>query len=282
MNKKNDKAFWKKITRKYRLAMFEQDTLNEVYTTFVTRLKAGALIFLICFGVCALTLSLIFFTPARRLVPGYPSRMMSEQIRYNAVMTDSLLAEIAKRDEYLLLIRKAISGEVIEDSSQTPNEEFTHVELEPVSDDSLFNSLIGPEKYKFSYQIDGGDELSGITFFSPVRGLITNRFNASPGHFGTDIVGTVNTPVSTVLDGTVIFAEWSVTTGYVVQIQHANNMISIYKHNSEALVKPGDRVLAGDIIAMMGNEGEYSTGPHLHFELWHNGSPLDPEKYIQF
>lgn len=281
MAEKKEK-FFKRITRKYRLAISDRQTLKEVFSMPVTKLKGwlfGILFFLM---VCSIVVASLFFTPLKYLVPGYPSKQVSELIMYNAVMADSLVKEINRRDEYLMLIRKVISGEIIDDSVQVVNKEFSGVHLEPISGDSIFDELIGPEKYRFSYRASDDDVLSKMNFFSPVRGLITNRFNASPGHFGTDIVGTTKTHIAAVLDGTVIFAEWSITTGYVVSIQHENNLISIYKHNSEVLVKPGEQVRAGDIIAIMGDEGEYSTGPHLHFELWHKGTPLDPEQYVIF
>lgn len=274
--------FLKRITRQYRLAISDRQNFNEVFSMPVTKLKGWLLGILLFIVICTLIVISMFYTPLKYLVPGYPSKQVSEMIKYNAVMTDSLIDEIKRRDDYLLLIRKVISGETIDDSIQVVDDEYTAMKLEPVSSDSIFDELIGPEKYRFSYSASTGDELSKVNFFSPVRGLITNRFNASPGHFGTDIVGTTKTHIASILDGTVIFYEWSITTGYVVCIQHDNNLISIYKHNSEVLVKTGDHVRAGDIIAIMGDEGEYSTGPHLHFELWHNGTPLDPEKYITF
>ena len=112
--------------------------------------------------------------------------------------------------------------------------------------------------------------------------MVTNSFNAGENHFGTDIVAAPNEVVKAAMDGTVILATWTVETGYVLQIQHDNNLISIYKHNAELLKKVGNVVRAGDAIAIIGNSGELTTGPHLHFELWHNGTPVDPEQYIVF
>ncbi|MCF8360109.1 MAG: M23 family metallopeptidase [Prolixibacteraceae bacterium] len=278
----NSEHFFKRITRKYRLTIFDEQSLNEVFSMPMSKLKGWLLVILFCMLMCGGTVTLLFYTPLKHLVPGYPSKEVSQKIRYTALMTDSLLNEIERRDEYLLLIRKAISGEVVGDTQTDGVESFSGVTLEPVSGDSIFDELIGPEKYRFTYRVSSGDELSRLNFFSPVRGMVTNRFNASPGHFGTDIVGTTQAHIASVLDGTVIFSEWSITTGYVVGIQHENNLVSIYKHNSEVLVSPGEQVRAGDVIAFMGNEGEYSTGPHLHFELWHGGTPLDPEQYIAF
>ena len=124
---------------------------------------------------------------------------------------------------------------------------------------------------------------TGFTFFTPITGIITNHFNLEEGHYGVDIVAESNQTIKAVLEGTVIFAEWTLETGYVIEIQHGNNIISVYKHNAELLKDIGTVVRAGETISIIGNSGElYTSGPHLHFELWHNGKPIDPEKYIIF
>jgi murein DD-endopeptidase MepM/ murein hydrolase activator NlpD len=124
--------------------------------------------------------------------------------------------------------------------------------------------------------------IANIHFFTPLRGLITNKFNQKNDHLAVDVVGQQNARISSVLDGTVFFSGWTMETGYSIYIQHENNIISAYKHNAELLKEVGDKVKAGDVIAIMGNSGELTTGPHLHFELWYNGTALDPETYIDF
>ena len=112
--------------------------------------------------------------------------------------------------------------------------------------------------------------------------MITNKFDLKTEHFAVDVVGRQNSRISSVLDGTVIFSGWTMDTGYSIYIQHENNLVSVYKHNAELLKDIGEKVKAGDAIAIMGNTGELTTGPHLHFELWHNGTALNPETYIDF
>jgi murein DD-endopeptidase MepM/ murein hydrolase activator NlpD len=124
--------------------------------------------------------------------------------------------------------------------------------------------------------------LGNLHFYLPIKGLITNKFDTSKGHLGIDLVSQPNTRVSAVLGGTVLFAGWTLDTGYVIYIQHVNNLVSAYKHNAALLKKVGDKVNGGEAIAIIGNTGEYTTGPHLHFELWHEGKPIDPEQYIVF
>lgn len=277
------KSFLKRASKKYRLSIIDNFNYNEVFSMNISKLKFWSYNLLIFILGAALAILLFFYTPIKRTVPGYPSQELSKMMVYHSLMVDSLAVEIQKRDTYLQNIRKVISGGVVEDTT-FKNNEAVSVELKNVQSDSIFNELVGPDKYKFSYlqNQDQNKMLSELNFFIPVKGVVVNRFYAAQGHFGTDIVAKENSNISAILDGTVVFAEWSVATGYVVQIQHSNNIISIYKHNSDITVKPGDRVNAGDVIAIMGNEGKYSTGPHLHVELWHNGMPVDPEAYINF
>jgi murein DD-endopeptidase MepM/ murein hydrolase activator NlpD len=277
------KSFFKRASKKYRLTITDNFNYNEVFSMNISKLKFWSYNFLIFILGAAIAVLLFFYTPIKRTVPGYPSQDLSKMMVYHSLMLDSLSVEIQKRDTYLQNIRKVISGGIVEDTTFENNEPVS-VELKNVQSDSIFNELVGPDKYKFSYlqNPEQNKTLSELNFFTPVQGVVVNRFYAAPGHFGTDIVAEENSNISAILDGTVVFAEWSVATGYVVQIQHSNNIISIYKHNSDITVKSGERVNAGDVIAIMGNEGKYSTGPHLHIELWHNGMPVDPEAYINF
>lgn len=279
------KSVLKKAFRKYRLSVTDPQNFTEMFSMSVSKAKFWGYNTLVFILGIAVALSVLFYSPLKQLVPGYPSASISKAIMYHSIMIDSLSNEIQKRDAYLENIRQVISGGLVHDTiSRNEDSRVQAAHLQPIRDDSIFNALIGPDKYKFSYMNSPGASVSAneMNFFTPVEGYVINRFNAAPGHYGTDIVAKDFSQIYAVLDGTVVFAEWSVTTGYVVQIQHANNFISIYKHNSEIAVKPGERVKAGDVIAIIGDEGMYSTGPHLHIELWQNGIPLDPEAYINF
>jgi murein DD-endopeptidase MepM/ murein hydrolase activator NlpD len=157
--------------------------------------------------------------------------------------------------------------------------EFRSFNADSVFQDKLLEERLGLSITKNSKRLPS---IENIHFFTPLRGMITNKFNTKTDHLAIDIVGTVNARISNVLDGTVIFAGWTMDTGHSIYIQHESNIISAYKHNAELLKSVGDRVKAGEVIAIMGNSGELTTGPHLHFELWHNGTALDPETYIDF
>jgi murein DD-endopeptidase MepM/ murein hydrolase activator NlpD len=276
--------FVQKLLKDYRLSIYDNSNLTEVYTSAVSRLSIWVILLFISLVSVSITLILLFYTPLKRSIPGYPSRHMSEMIQYNSIMVDSLHDEINKRDNYLQKIQKVIMGEVVEDTVSNTERIVDRIEMEPMRNDSIFETLIEPDGGNISSKSRGNQEisLSKIKFNIPVKGTVTNKFMASPGHFGTDIVAAKNSKITAALDGTVIFAEWSISTGYVIHIQHGNNLVSVYKHNSDVKVKQGERVRAGDFIAIMGNEGELSSGPHLHFELWHNGKPVNPEQFIKF
>jgi hypothetical protein len=278
------REFLDKLLKDYRLSIYDNNNLTEVYSSTVSRLSVWVILLFISLISVSITLILLFYTPLKRSVPGYPSKHLSEMIHYNSYMVDSLNDEISKRDNYLQKIKSVIRGEIIEDTVSNTEGKTSEVKMSPMKNDKMFDDLISTDKQissnpktESAYEI-----LSKIKFLPPVKGIVTNKFNASPGHFGTDLVGSKNSRISATLAGTVIFAEWTISTGYVVELQHENNLVSIYKHNSDVLVKPGERVEAGKVIAIMGNEGELSTGPHLHFELWYNGNPIDAEKYIHF
>ena len=120
------------------------------------------------------------------------------------------------------------------------------------------------------------------SFFSPLAGIISAPYDPKIAHYGVDVVSKKNEPIKSVADGTVILASWTQDAGYVIAVQHRSNVISVYKHNSSLLKKMGEFVSAGDVIAIIGNTGELTTGPHLHFELWYNGNPMDPEEFVSF
>jgi hypothetical protein len=282
MTKKKQSGFARFI-KNYRVSVFDNDSLTEKRSFKLSKFKLWFFAVLYFIVVASVVSVAFFYTPLKNVIPGYPTLEVRNKIINNAIMVDSLFAEIEMRDKYLQKIQTVISGGVIEDDDRKATQ-FSDVDLKPMDSDSIFENLIVPDKYKFSnisLNIGMVDE-PFINFISPVSGVIVNRFDASPGHFGTDIVASENSPILAIYDGTVVFAEWSVSTGYVVQIQHDYNMISIYKHNSDIMVRTGDKVKAGDLIAIMGGEGEYSTGPHLHFELWQNGVPLNAEQFINF
>lgn len=270
----------------YRIVIFNDLNLHIIKQfRFNARTFVLGLVAAIVSIIVAVTI-LIAFTPLREYIPGYPSGKLRQELIQNALVTDSLEQKISLYDRYFKDMRAMLSGEntldtvTRRDSIVRPN---LH-DLRRINQDSLFKDELDHEQ--FNLKLGPGSSrkggLASLLFFPPLKGLVTGKQDITSGHYGVDIVSKQNSRISSALDGTVLFSEWTMETGYVIMIQHDQNIVTCYKHNSELLKKQGDKVKAGEVIAIMGNTGKETTGPHLHFELWVNGSPINPEDYISF
>ena len=270
----------------YRLIIYNDSTIQTVWSIKLTPIKVLTLGSLGAILLILFTTTIIAYTPLRENIPGYPSAEVRQQIIHNYVLVDSLENEIKIRDSYFDKIKTLFQGvtPAEESASNDPELKVAEATFDKFNADSVFKDKLLEEKLNLSIQQNKKrlPSIANIHFFTPLRGMITNRFNPKTDHLAVDIVGKQNARISNVLDGTVIFSGWTMDTGYSIFIQHESNIISAYKHNAELLKEVGDKVKAGDVIAIMGNSGELTTGPHLHFELWHNGTALDPETYIDF
>jgi len=243
------------------------------------------LVFAVVFIIIGVTV-LIAFTPLREYIPGYPTGKMRQMLIRNVLIVDSLDLEIQRRDKYFNDFRVMLAGETPSDTavkhSALPRPD--QVQFKKYDHDSLFKDEIAQEQTNLG--INSGSVtrggVAGLLFFPPINGMITGKYDLSNGHFGVDIVGKLNARISAALDGTVIFAGWTIDTGYVIYLQHDQNLVTVYRHNAELLKIQGDKVRAGEAIAIMGNTGKETTGPHLHFEMWLNGISINPEDYIKF
>lgn len=287
MNKEKRTRLFHKLKNKYRLSIYNDDTFEEVWFLRLSRLNVFSILgtSILLFTIAIIVL--IAFTPLREFIPGYPDGNMRRNIITNVYKLDSLEHELEIRDRYFESINTIIRGgtPVSYENSQDTAISYEEITFDKSEHDSLLRMQIEQEElFNLSILANSNSKtnFSSIHFYPPVKGLVTNSFNPSENHFGTDIVTSANKVVSATLDGTIIIANWTLETGYVIQIQHENSLISVYKHNSELLKKVGNHVKAGETIAIIGNSGELTSGPHLHFELWHNGTPIDPEDYIAF
>jgi murein DD-endopeptidase MepM/ murein hydrolase activator NlpD len=277
-----------RLRDKYRLIIYNDNTFEEVGFIRLTGFNLLWILGALSFIMVSLTFVLIAYTSVRELIPGYPDTNIRREIVMNALRLDSLEHEIVKRDLYFQNINSIIMGRKpanVGDTSSQKNQE-KNIVFSKSPKDSLLRLQVEDEE-QFNLAVNTNEKyvttnLSQIHFFTPLRGVVTNGFYSETNHYGTDIVAGPNEVIKATLDGTVILASWTLETGYVIQIQHENNIISVYKHNAELLKKAGSRVVAGEPIAIVGNSGELTSGPHLHFELWFNGRPLNPEDYIVF
>lgn len=279
------KKFYSKLKNQYRLIIYNDTTFQSVWSMKLSRLKVFTATSLMSAVIVVLVILLIATTGLREYIPGYPKAEYRQMLIHSALKVDSLEMELAKRDRFFKGIQTIMSGDVPEDDhiveAESPS---TEVEFQQYNHDSIFQDELLAEQLSLSLQPgnENKTDLSRMHFFVPVKGVITEHFNSSSDHFGIDLVSEANARISSVLSGTVIFSGWTLKTGYSIYIQHDGDLVSVYKHNSELLKKEGDRVSAGEAIAIIGNTGELSTGPHLHFELWHDGTALNPEQYIDF
>ncbi len=285
MEEKKNRNFFDKLKDQYRLIIYNDSTFQSVWSMKLSRLKVFTVTSLASAIIVIMVILLIATTGLREYIPGYPKAEYRQMLIYNALRVDSLENELAKRDEFFKGIQAIIAGEVPEDNMIIDSTVGTYeIEFADYNHDSVFQDELLAEQLSLSIQNNDNSRqgISQLNFFVPVKGLVTNHFNSTSDHFGVDLVSDPNARISSVLPGTVIFSGWTIETGYSIYIQHESDLVSVYKHNAELLKKTGDIVKAGEAIAIIGSSGELSTGPHLHFELWHNGTALNPEQYIDF
>ena len=226
------------------------------------------------------TTLLISLTPLREYIPGYTSVNMRRQVVELNHLSDSLLSAIDSKDRYLQNIKLIVDGKTPTeiDNINTSTKNIDDIVFETVSEDSVLRKQIEEEERfsLFTSANNKGQSVENVLFFTPIKGVVTQSFNPKNQHLGIDVVSKENEAIKAVLDGTVALSSWTTETGYVIAVLHDNNLFSVYKHNSVLLKKQGAKVSAGEAIAIIGNSGEFSTRPYLHFELWHNSKPIDP------
>lgn len=288
IDKEKKEKLVQKLKNKYQLTIYNKDTLEQAVSFKLSRLNVFAYVSVFIF-VIAILVGLIFvYTPLNLLLPSQQNSKLSRQLVNHVYQLDSLKNEILIRDRYFENIQNIMHGRQVNnfESPLDTSIRFQKLEFSRSKHDSVLRRQIEMEEQKslsnISEKGNRNISLKNLHFFMPVKGIVTNKFDIEGGHPAIDIVSEPNEPVLATLEGTVIIATWSLTTGYIIQVQHAHNIISIYKHNSSLLKNEGDHVSAGEPIAIIGNTGELTTGPHLHFELWYNGSPINPEDYIAF
>jgi len=285
-NKKETRL--KKLRNKYRLIIYNDNSFEEVYSFRLNRLNLFTLIFSASAFLIVIVYLLIAYTPLKvYVIPDFPQAEERMGIIENVMRTDSIENQLRIQRQYIENLRAVLSGEDFETNLQgfDSARRYDNLSFIPSRQDSLLRKEIEEmESDNLIYFEEGPkeDALKEMHLCPPTRGIITSTFNANEKHYGTDIVSSVDDAVHAVHDGTVIMTAWTMETGFVIYIQHDNNLVSGYKHNAKIFKKMGDKVKTGESIALIGNTGEFSTGPHLHFELWHKGAPVNSEDYIVY
>jgi murein DD-endopeptidase MepM/ murein hydrolase activator NlpD len=289
---KKKKSFLNKLRNKYRLVIMNDETLEERLTFRLSRLNVFVVLGTLTIILIILTTILIAFTSLREYIPGYTNVGLQKKLYELQIKTDSIEKGLEKKDLFIQNMKDVMNGKDLSvDIPLTKDSlhKYNNIKLKKSPEDSLLRAEVENQGKYNLYRFENTENvrqknqsIGKVLFFIPLKGVITNGFNTKQDHYGIDIVAKQNEAIKCVLDGTVIFSNWTLETGYTIVIQHQENIISVYKHNSALLKKEGDFVKAGDPIAIIGQTGELATGPHLHFELWSDGNPVDPKDYINF
>lgn len=267
MQKKEDsriKKWFNSLKEKYHLTLINKDSFAEIYSRQVSKGRFFLLAISISFGFFVLAFCVISFTPIKKLVPGFESDEMQQELIKMKQQIFAMEQEIAGKLNYANQLDSIFN--VVDDLPDSGNK------ITPLQDLSLIKNSTKSEQISlFNYH-----------FYQPITGIVSQKFNVKEKHYGIDIVSEKNETIKSVLSGKVILASWTLEQGNIIAVQHQDNLVSFYKHNSVLLKHSGDLVKAGEIIAIVGNSGEQSSGPHLHFELWQNGTPLNPLDLMSF
>lgn len=287
MEGQSKKRSWKdRLRTRFRMVVMDDSTFEERVSVTLTPLGILVAISAITIVMTALVVSLIAFTPIREYIPGYADVGMQQDLIALNEKTDSLVREAEANEQYLANIKKILKGNdtaVIVQNPTDTTKKYANLNFARSPEDSVLrDEFENSDQYSLAIGVARKSGISGYFFFAPVKGSITSSFNLAEEHFGVDVASSENESVKATLDGTVISSGWNPEDGYVIQVQHSNNLISVYKHNAALLKKTGQFVKAGEPIAIIGNSGEHSTGPHVHFEIWYNGAPVDPQEYVVF
>ncbi len=268
----------------FRFAIINDNSLEEVFNIKFSRARLLWLTAAILLAISVIFVLLLGYTPLRNLIPGKSKTHVQNELIVMIQKADSLEKSLGNYSLYTKNLKKVLSDSVSLDSVQDLfREGFTVKEFDfkPSVEDSILRAEVEAEE-SISLNSNLKEKKLNSFFIKPVDGLITEGFNKKIGHFGVDVVSKKGAFISSIDDGMVLFSSWTHEFGYVLVIKHQNSFISFYKHNSEVFKSKGDYVKSGETIAIIGNSGKYSTGPHLHFELWKGSSPVNPVNYILF
>lgn len=269
------------------MVIINDDTLETETSLKLNRLNLILLISGLFVVFAGLILALIVFTPVKQWIPGYEYTYAQQRKlgEYKGI-TDSLLYEVNAKESYYDNILAILKDSLVLDNAPfTPARSDDAPELVAPEQDSIIRAEMAEKQ---AYGILLGQEsrpirlLEEIHFFCPLKGPVVEGFSSEAKHFGVDVVAAEQSPIKAALDGKVVLADWSYNDGFVIVVQHGNNLSSVYKHASVLMKRPGESVKSGDVLAIVGDTGAFSHGVHLHFELWYNMAPVDPLQYVSF
>ncbi|HOZ29908.1 MAG TPA: M23 family metallopeptidase [Bacteroidales bacterium] len=275
---KKKKTLRKWLQKKFQMVIYHGNSYNVIRKFHFNRLGFILVSIATVTILFAILSVFVVYTPIKQLIPGYPDRETRILIYENAIRTDSLLAEIEIRDQYLKMITDMVFENVpIDQEYVVPVQNLTPEQIREFNNPAIARKKV---EDKTSYSLSKNEAMPDL--FPPIKGVVVSQYSPSKKHFGTDVASSGEEIISAVLSGTVIASDYTLDNGYTITIQHTLDLISVYKHVKSSFVKSGDLVETGQAIAVYGNSGENTSGPHLHFELWRKGLSLNPEDYIEF
>ena len=283
---KKRKEIKKKLLHKYRLVILNENTFEEKISFKLSRLNVFVTGTLFIIALIGLTTLLIAFTPLREYIPGYSSTRLKRQATELTYKTDSLVNVLDYTNRYLENVRMVLRGEIENNESNRDSlfEKYkldpANIDLTPIREDLELRKEVALEDKYNLFERNPQDLTNAL--FPPLTGVISQGYDPEKKHYAVDVVASEGLPIKAVADGTVIFSGWTSDTGYVLIMEHKDDLLSVYKHNGALNKTQGDLVRSGEVIAAVGNTGELTTGPHLHFELWLNGKPINPLDFIDF
>ncbi|MFM7431664.1 MAG: M23 family metallopeptidase [Flammeovirgaceae bacterium] len=284
---KPKKTLSERLTNKYQLVIRNEDNLAEKTSIGFTYAKLLVIAFSVFFLIFVGSLFLSKTLMAKWFDPKYEQIENNKRLYALAIKMDSLAVEVERKDMFIQNVQRILSGDTASGFSD-PAKSLKTEPVKPIGSmkltpaDSQFRKEFEQSEYSVVSFKSKYRDLQGVFFFTPITGFISDKYDLKKLHYGVDVVAKTNEPVKCVADGTVVMASWTQDSGYVIAVQHRGNLISVYKHNAGLLKKVGNFVSAGDIISIVGNSGEMTDGPHLHFELWYNGNALNPEEFVTF
>jgi murein DD-endopeptidase MepM/ murein hydrolase activator NlpD len=297
----DDRSLMEKMRDKYRLVIMNDETFEEMTSLKLTPLSVYVALSSLVVGTAIIVTALIIWTPLKRYIPGYGDFQRDAEIATLTSKVASLEDQVQASKRYSDNIRKILTGDLTDMSKEAAQKQglpenpadTLPKDVERIPEDEQLRSAVAKGTFTSDPAVSNAQNGSGpiglrdipleqLYFIAPVSGDITSRFDLQKSHFGLDIAAPKNTAIKAAADGVVISAGYTVETGYSIAIQHPNNVVTMYKHNSVLLKQTGVSVKAGEAIALIGNSGESTSGPHLHFELWYKGRAVDPGEYINF
>ncbi|MBU2914779.1 MULTISPECIES: M23 family metallopeptidase [Reichenbachiella] len=287
----NKKTLSNRLTTKYLLIVRNEENFAEKTTYTFTYAKIILSIVSIFLLLSVLSFYLTTTLLEEMFDPRFAQLTATRDVIRLTEKVDSLETEVIMKEQFIDNFKMIVSGEddAFEKVEGTENIGSTEIK-EIVQSEESINPIDSQFRKEFenrgvdlqSSESTLSQELQEFYLFKPVEGIVSDGFDPHRDHMGIDVVAKQDEPVKAVADGTVVFSSWTQDSGYVISIQHRGNLISMYKHNSELFKKVGNFVTAGEVISIIGNTGELTSGPHLHFELWYDGNPIDPEEFIRF